>query len=1551
MKKKPSYSFASYSQDNKIISNVYDNPQETNYKFGSSQEILKNAVILDIETLGLRTESIHEAAMYHLGTNQLDIFIPEVNLIRKIEEESNAATKASSASTMDVDVLKHLRSREPGKFEPLIKQMTYRDIAFADYLMNKNRYDEILKNIEELKRNNKFNGNTILENKVNALEDRLKRLSVIDKISSISLKEKEIEKAGIMLGDLSAYSDVELLKTVGFHDAFARDEEFLAKYILEGSKGFEEFAKKSPQEAAYLKYMYDNSVKYDADFFNKMKEAYAEKLKSSGQYVQSIFENTKINVRTGVSQNDLLRNIAFSRENKALFVANLSYESKKFGTQLRASLEDSFKVEEAKYLSEVPDAKPKDVATEVRRRTYSQSIFSVLGQPVSASTGEPFYATGMEYNKTLTEAKLFKDFTNVAGSIIATADTTSNLDIQDIIRSQQSILINLGLLDAKKPLGLSMEAQSRLYMFTSMLDAPEEALTEILADFKETHTAGLDTLIHENVALKESMEQAEALTEYLKGTDKAQEYMRMGKERKGPLYKAVVYSELMKQLTPEIESINMEKRLASDLKQLTEFGYITQAKTIAKPIYREQVRYLPQSDIVETTKIQTPGYDRDYFVSYRDFRKNILENAFPGKETQYKTFEQDLLGRGFIFQTSAGEYEFNQSLLNIEDQTPEATELRKNIAAYSAEREKTTADTVRSFRNLAKNLNKQELLQRADRFFYNQELVPPNIISNAKMSKSEQTATENIRKQLKMAQQHKATADRLIKSKQPVTLQTLEDIKNLNLPEPKLLELEAAKQTYSRGEKIGTPEIARVSSQIPYDEMEFNKAFFEVEYNKSNQTNLTTEQIISREQTNYGVIQKQIVKQAAERSEEFGKKELGFEKQINEIPLYGEKTIEDYKIDFEEYKKTGKVLTSYGVEQIDPMFNKNMSLDEKIERYSQFNFELEESYLHSRTPEGNVQILTEPELKQKLFIDSTVDFSAKPAVTPGHESLAAFDLRNNINIGNVTAAEKDEIASKFINESFDNGLEKYYAPLLDSAAGVKFFGMYGVGVASLALLSIGQEEEKPKSLLSPDFDTWFENQSKFFGGENNYKQKLNDKYFAENEGMSEQGIAPLLRKLTTDFGSPYQGPAGSYAVFEDQKLMAEREKYSRYIFTERYFSPKGDIYNLLRSFVAQKFKEPIRYFPSGGERVSGQEAMSLKGNNLVKLNLKDGYDITVEDADTITIQKKGAPDNALSKFMGSGNYSFRLAGIDAPETAHDDRAAQPYAEQAKATLQQMVDSGQDLSVVFDPSNVTYGRQVATLFAGDTNLNLELLKRGAVAYLPYEGKGEEQMYNEKAFSAAQKYAMESRRGIFSQPFFQVYNDVYKQTQQSVTFNTFANYEKASRDSNLTNMLGVMLSAQKEGKVNEQHKEEISQIVQDIQASQKTYKSKLDFLQTSKLQMTYQQKSFGKPFEDDFTSIDMHLKPARHNEFMSEMQFDLKRLIETKGSKNLTNKLEYSGAMLDNNLSLLESSARPVSRNNLKRSNNTNKANRIKQMEALQHHANRTLKQNPIQHNRM
>jgi len=1564
-KKKTNFSFASYTllSDPSQKQLAFDQPRQEQV-FGSTESILKNAVILDIETLGLKTESIHEIAMYDLNNRNLNIYIPEVNLIRKIESEANAATKASSASTVDIDVLAGLRQREPAKFEPLLKQMTYRDIAFADYLMNKRKYSEIIQNIERLKSQNKFNNNVVLENKVNALEDRLRRLSAIDADNTILAPEKELQKAGIMLEDLSIYQDQELLKGVGFHEAFSRDEEFLAKYILEGSEGFEKFAKQNASEAEYLRYLYDKNVKYDPNFFNKLKQAYAERLKLSGQYVQNVFESTKINVMHA-PMSDIMELIAQTRAGKALFVANLSFESKKFGAQTRAIAQPYLEIEEQMYRAEkniTGDLSKADVA-EIRSRAYlSASPFAQLGQPISASTAEPFYATGIEYNKSLTEAKLFKDFSNIQAKMQATASGVSNLDIQDVIRAQQSMLINAGLLDAKRPIGLSMEAQSRLYMFTNMLEqgASEEALTEILSDFKETHTAGLDTMLHENVALTESMQQAEALNEYLKQTEKGKELAELAKQRKGPLYKSMVYAQLMQELAPSIEAINLNKRFASDLKQISEFGYVTQSRIIAKPLYRDQVSIFDYA-FLERVKVQSPGYDRDFIQSYHEYKQSILNNPLYGyknREQDYAKLEQELLANNFIYQTSRDAYEFVPELLDKSDQSEKAVATRNALVKFTTDREKTASDTIQSFKKVSSVLNKEQLLQKVDRIFHSDSILP--IKPEAEISKgtAEQRVAQQIREALSMAQEHKQTASLLSTGNQKqYSLNVLNEIDEYSRitgygTTPSGFteqELTSARATYYSGEAIGSGAGTRTAAGVP-NQTDFVEAFFESKHHADTGSNLTTEQILSRDKNNFAYLQKKSIQQAALRSSTFGKSQLAFESDINSINVYGNKSLEQYRLDFEDYQKTGKVITSYGTEYADPSYSKDLSTEQMAKQYAQVNVELEESYKQlPRTANAQVPILTEPELKQHLY-EAPIDLSQKPTVTPGVESLESFE-RVSKQVPLLNASERNQIANKILTESFDNGLDKYYTQLLDSPAGAKFFGMYGAGVLGLAALSLQQTPEKPDSILSPDFDAWFQNQAQFFGGENEFRKRLNDKYYASSEGMSEQGIAPLLRKAMTDFGSPYQGPGISFAVFEDQKLMQERREYTRAAFTERYFTAKGDIYTMLRGFVGARFKEPMRSFPTSVEAITPQEAMSLKGANLVKLNLKDGYDITVEDADTITLQKRGTPDNALAKFMGSGNYSFRLAGIDAPETAHDDRAAQPYAEQAKAILQQMVDEGKDLSLVFDPANVTYGRQVATLMAGDKNLNLELLKRGAVAYLPYEGKGEEQMYNEKAFSAAQKYAMESRRGMFSQPFFQVYNDIYKQTNQSVTFNTFANYNKAARDSNLTNMLGVMLSAQKESKVTDAHKQEIEQIVNDIKFSQTKTKSKLDFLQTARLQLTYQDKRFGKPFQDDYSSIDMHLNPARHNEFLPELQNDLKRLIETKGSKQLTNKLQYNGSMLDNNIALIEATRNPVSHAAMPAASNRNKAARIRQMEALQHNANRSLKANPIQHNRM
>ena len=185
----------------------------------------------------------------------------------------------------------------------------------------------------------------------------------------------------------------------------------------------------------------------------------------------------------------------------------------------------------------------------------------------------------------------------------------------------------------------------------------------------------------------------------------------------------------------------------------------------------------------------------------------------------------------------------------------------------------------------------------------------------------------------------------------------------------------------------------------------------------------------------------------------------------------------------------------------------------------------------------------------------------------------------------------------------------------------------------------------------------------------------------------------------------------------------------------------------------------------------------------------------MEDADTLTIQ--GAGNSPLNQFMGTSKYSFRLAGIDAPETAHSDRPSQPYAEEAKRIASAMIRRAKNVEIVVDPSESTYGRQVAMVYADGRNVNLELIKRGAAAYLPYRSKKRENMYNEQAFEKAQELAQNSERGMWRKPYFQAYRDIVKKSGQSVTFNQLANVNTVSKSSSLMSMYSIMNTAQNMG----------------------------------------------------------------------------------------------------------------------------------------------------------
>ena len=105
--------------------------------------------------------------------------------------------------------------------------------------------------------------------------------------------------------------------------------------------------------------------------------------------------------------------------------------------------------------------------------------------------------------------------------------------------------------------------------------------------------------------------------------------------------------------------------------------------------------------------------------------------------------------------------------------------------------------------------------------------------------------------------------------------------------------------------------------------------------------------------------------------------------------------------------------------------------------------------------------------------------------------------------------------------------------------------------------------------------------------------------------------------------------------------------------------------------------------------------------------------------------------------------SIRMAGIDAPETAHADRAAMPLAENSKIALQSMLNGGSNIELLIDPSNMTYGRTVGFAFADGKNLNLELLRQGQAAYLPFR-RCCKNYYNPAIFSRTQKLAQGSEK---------------------------------------------------------------------------------------------------------------------------------------------------------------------------------------------------------------
>jgi micrococcal nuclease len=521
-------------------------------------------------------------------------------------------------------------------------------------------------------------------------------------------------------------------------------------------------------------------------------------------------------------------------------------------------------------------------------------------------------------------------------------------------------------------------------------------------------------------------------------------------------------------------------------------------------------------------------------------------------------------------------------------------------------------------------------------------------------------------------------------------------------------------------------------------------------------------------------------------------------------------------------------------------------------------------------------------------------------------------------------------------------------------------GKYAAIVGGLAAISskTSYEDEETGQLIAPNYENFLEAQAQFYGNnKESYIASVKAKY-GQIEGMNETGIAAKMRKLFTDFGSPYRGPAYTQGVLEDHNLRRERHKYVQQQFGQRHFSEQGDIGLFFKTFLSTAFrrqmgtsKESKNIIMSGANLISPDAyGGSLRGKNLIEYKFnKEQFALDVQDADTISIRRRGNIDSPLSDFMGTGrqgSMSIRLAGIDAPETAHENRKAQPYAEKAKAIATDLINKAKDIRLITRPDDTTYGRQVGMIYVDGKNLNLELIKRGAAAYLPYKSKGKPPIYNQKAFEDAQEHAQESKRGMWSTGYFQAYKELVKATGETTTFNTLANVSKVAKNSNLMSVYSLMNQAQRAGGITEQ-------IASDIAQTSERFKSMQSKNDTSIFKA---EGKYSSPHQLDLQAYGYGTNSILSS--LDEIKHDIGTMVKTRGSK--TNEYKFKTRSLrENNYHLVKDTlaAKNVHEEAKIQKYQSNEMARIQKykrqvmMESLQMAANHNMFNSPIGHHRM
>jgi len=197
------------------------------------------------------------------------------------------------------------------------------------------------------------------------------------------------------------------------------------------------------------------------------------------------------------------------------------------------------------------------------------------------------------------------------------------------------------------------------------------------------------------------------------------------------------------------------------------------------------------------------------------------------------------------------------------------------------------------------------------------------------------------------------------------------------------------------------------------------------------------------------------------------------------------------------------------------------------------------------------------------------------------------------------------------------------------------------------------------------------------------------------------------------------------------------------------------------------------------------EAINRRRSDLKAVNL-DRFQMEVEDADTIVLKRRGIIPS-IKSFFGYGDTYVRLAGIDAPEVeAHkgDPLAPfriwqdQPAGTKATWALKRMLAEQDEVKLVISQDQKTYGRYLGVLANEEgTNINMELLRGGAVSALPFGPRKTDILLREQA-RAAEETARVHRRGMWSYARYQATHIAERYIGRNITHNTLTRLDKLS-----------------------------------------------------------------------------------------------------------------------------------------------------------------------------